>query len=246
MNDLRKAAEMALEALERLDRWLALRYGQELTQPEKDVVEALRKALAEPEQRMSVEGSGKLTTKPYPDSYESEQEFRQTLLPVKTYAGGKPNYCTPLQSDRIRIDPVTGDVGIGTVDAVNMSQERVDETAKREHEPVAWRTFDGEGGYDYRNYEMNENYDKEWAVRNPNHAHWVEPLYTAPPKQEHQYEVVAEHADGTYTTKRIPKRDSSSWVGLTRRELDIATLGLEDLGDCYLAIEAKLKEKNGG
>ena len=34
------------------------------------------------------------------------------------------------------------------------------------------------------------------------------------------------------------------WVGLTRRELDIATLGLEDLGDCYIAIEAKLKEKN--
>ena len=34
------------------------------------------------------------------------------------------------------------------------------------------------------------------------------------------------------------------WVGLTRRELDIATLGLEDLGDCYAAIEAKLKEKN--
>ena len=38
-----------------------------------------------------------------------------------------------------------------------------------------------------------------------------------------------------------PKRE---WVGLTRRELDIATLGLEDLGDCYKAIEAKLKEKN--
>ena len=34
------------------------------------------------------------------------------------------------------------------------------------------------------------------------------------------------------------------WVGLTRRELDIATLGLEDLSDCYKAIEAKLKEKN--
>ena len=44
------------------------------------------------------------------------------------------------------------------------------------------------------------------------------PVYTAPPKKE--------------------------WVGLTRRELDIATLGLEDLSDCYKAIEAKLKEKN--
>jgi len=46
--------------------------------------------------------------------------------------------------------------------------------------PVAWQTFDGEGGYDYRSYDMNENYDKEWAARNPNHKNWVEPLYTAP------------------------------------------------------------------
>jgi hypothetical protein len=38
-----------------------------------------------------------------------------------------------------------------------------------------------------------------------------------------------------------PKRE---WIGLTRLELDIATLGLEDLSDCYKAIEAKLKEKN--
>jgi len=53
-----------------------------------------------------------------------------------------------------------------------------------EPEPVAWRTFDGEGGYDYRDYDMNENYHKEWAERNPNHAHWVEPLYTSPPKRE--------------------------------------------------------------
>jgi hypothetical protein len=36
---------------------------------------------------------------------------------VKSYCGGKPNYCTP-------------------VDAVNMSQDRVDETAKGEHEPL--------------------------------------------------------------------------------------------------------------
>ena len=42
----------------------------------------------------------------------------QRKPPVKSYCGGKPNYCTP------------------DVDAVNMSQERVDETAKREHEWV--------------------------------------------------------------------------------------------------------------
>ena len=55
--------------------------------------------------------------------------------PVKSYCGGKANYCTP------EVTPeVTGDV-----DAVNISQERVDETAKCEHEPVAWmwrRTHD--------------------------------------------------------------------------------------------------------
>lgn len=44
-----------------------------------------------------------------------------------------------------------------------------------------------------------------------------------------------------YILKALRKRE---WVGLTRLELDIATLGLEDLSDCYKAIEAKLKEKN--
>ena len=47
-------------------------------------------------------------------------------------------------------------------------------------EPVAWRTFDGEGGYDYRTYEGNEDYAAEWAKRNPRQVGWVEPLYTAP------------------------------------------------------------------
>jgi hypothetical protein len=45
-------------------------------------------------------------------------------------------------------------------------------------EPVAWRTFDGEGGYDYRTYDMNEEYANDYAKRNPKFADWVEPLYT--------------------------------------------------------------------
>ena len=106
MNELRKAAEMALEALDYEAReepesiWIAER-------------EALRQALDD---------------KP----------------PVKSYCGGKPNYCTPLQSDRIRIDPVTGDVGIGTVDetakrkslAELLDSTPVDETVKGGHEYV--------------------------------------------------------------------------------------------------------------
>jgi hypothetical protein len=53
--------------------------------------------------------------------------------------------------------------------------------AQPEQEPVAWRTFDGEGGYDYRSYEDNESYADEWDKRNPNHKGWVDKLYTPPP-----------------------------------------------------------------
>ena len=52
---------------------------------------------------------------------------------------------------------------------------------RTEQEPVAWRTFDGEGGYDYRSYEDNESYADEWDKRNPNHKGWVDKLYTPPP-----------------------------------------------------------------
>lgn len=51
-----------------------------------------------------------------------------------------------------------------------------------EQEPVAWRTFDGEGGWDLRNYEDNETYRDEYIKRNgERYASWVEPLYTAHP-----------------------------------------------------------------
>lgn len=48
-------------------------------------------------------------------------------------------------------------------------------------EPVAWRTFDGEGGYDYMTYADNENYQSDFIARNgSNYVGWVEALYTAP------------------------------------------------------------------
>jgi hypothetical protein len=53
--------------------------------------------------------------------------------------------------------------------------------------PVAWREFDGEGGYDYRTYDDNENFRDEYIKRNgEKYADWVDPLYTAPPQQEKQ------------------------------------------------------------
>jgi hypothetical protein len=89
-------------------------------------------------------------------------------------------------------------------------------------QPVAWRTFDGEGGYDYRDYHMNEDYAQEWAKRNPLYVGWVEPLYTTPPQRQH-------------------------WVGLTGDEVNEFAAGCHLGNSVQGAIrkaEAKLKEKN--
>lgn len=48
-----------------------------------------------------------------------------------------------------------------------------------DEEPVAWRTFDGEGGYDFRGYEWNEDYQSRWDANNPKHIGWVDALYPA-------------------------------------------------------------------
>jgi hypothetical protein len=98
------------------------------------------------------------------------------------------------------------------LDLLQLKQEQ-----EQEQEPVAWRTFDGEGGYDYRSYEDNESYADDWNKRNPKHVGWVDELYT--------------HSQRT-------------WVGLTDEERsELVTLhhGWNEYGK---AIEAELKEKN--
>jgi hypothetical protein len=89
-------------------------------------------------------------------------------------------------------------------------------------EPVAWRTFDGEGGYDYRSYEDNESYADDWDKRNPNHKGWVEPLYTHPQR---------------------------TWVGLFDEEIEIlfqTAVGADEEVHIRFAraIESRLKELN--
>jgi len=79
--------------------------------------------------------------------------------------------------DALDAEFVQGRISNGTGRESAVELRRLHEALETEQEPVAWRTFDGEGGYDYRSYEMNETYDKEWAERNPNHKGWVEPLY---------------------------------------------------------------------
>ena len=104
------------------------------------------------------------------------------------------------------------DVNFGEWRGSTERQERVitaikEALAQPEQEPVAWRTFDGEGQYEYRAYEENESYADEWDKRNPNHKGWVDPLYTHPPQctwvnltrtqmQDVYFEVLKEHRGG--------------------------------------------------
>ena len=203
MNDLRKAAEMALEALECAYK------GKDRTGQVIDAIVALEKALDD---------------KP----------------PVKTYAGGKPNYCTPqpevccgeyarclkvcIPKERWFAQQKLN------VDAVNMTPDRVDETAKGEHEPVAWM-------YDW--YDETEDIDgvpiggivSDCISKDYDEAHSptmgchnIRPLYTAPPQRE--------------------------WVGLTDEEYEAIRedgqfgKGSIRFKNLFEAIEAKLKEKN--
>ena len=116
----------------------------------------------------------------------------------------------------------------GTAQAIAVVEKAL---AQPEQEPVAWRTFDGEGGYDYRSYEDNESYADDWNKRNPKHVGWVDELYT--------------HLQRT-------------WVGLTDDEMEATFIecGGKWNGDFWKiedadfhpflrTIEAKLKQKNG-
>ncbi len=182
MTDLRKAAEIALEALETLwdilddidtasdmakenNAWYRKRV-EALQKKRWDTtittdgyklkggpVEALRQALQPKLEwfpaptktewgEMMVKTSVEIDSNHYFDVYceESQKHRVEQMLggtmtdqhqalaqeekpPVKSYCGGKPNYCTP-------------------VDAVNISQERVDETAKRKREWVGLTEVD--------------------------------------------------------------------------------------------------------
>jgi hypothetical protein len=68
MSDLRKAAEMA---------WNYFRNAEDITVEGKQVMEALRQALAQPEQRLRVDNDGDIRPEPYPKAYENKEEFEE-------------------------------------------------------------------------------------------------------------------------------------------------------------------------
>jgi hypothetical protein len=154
------------------------------------------------------------------------------------YCGDSGGYCNkcPKQKSIQAVKPCKG-MNCGCTDGRSHSLECLAELAaaiaggvfvqealaQPEQEPVAWRTFDGEGGYDYRSYEDNESYADDWNKRNPKHVGWVDELYT--------------HSQRT-------------WVGLTGEEIDACwSKDLWKRNNPHRifaqAIEAKLKQKNG-
>ena len=123
----------------------------------------------------------------------------------------------------LSIDWTNNDEFNASAEKMHEAITAIKEALAQEQKPVAWRTFDGEGGYDYRSYEDNESYADDWNKRNPNHVGWVDKLYT--------------HSQRT-------------WVGLTDDEIDAIYTGVRAVhreidSDLFArAIEAKLKEKN--
>ena len=59
-------------------------------------------------------------------------------------------------------------------------------------------------------------------------------------------EVLRAIREERYATAEVmlTKILDSEWVGLTKEEFEQAVDGLEDLEDCWMQIEAKLREKN--
>ena len=112
------------------------------------------------------------------------------------------------------------------VHAVNMSQERVDETAKGEHDPVAWYGTDFEGN------------PTKFRL---NYFAGSLPLYPAPP--------ISDYHEGWEEGFKAAKRE---WVSLTEEEMKALKQKSIDDGmtrivsdfEYIRAIEAKLKEKN--
>ena len=78
-----------------------------------------------------------------------------------------------------------GENAIALPGEIDGAMDNLRAAIEQAEKPVAWREFDGEGGYDYRTYDDNENFRDEYIKRNgEKYADWVDPLYTAPPQQE--------------------------------------------------------------
>jgi hypothetical protein len=233
MSDLRKAAEIALEALE----W---NYGTDLENIENctawldkmnATIPALRQALAQPKQKQKT----------------PLKVLNLTVFVENRLLNGRVYDVETLQAMTNRDILAIPDIGkkaLGEVlEALNvyasdMSQERVDETAKHEHEPVAFVTIEPALDGDWRKCPSIKWVDKPIAG----------PLYTAPP--------ISDYHEGWEEGFKAAKRE---WVGLTDDDVHDAFNYVEmvklldfdrdrpEWCEAFAsACEATLRHKNGG
>jgi uncharacterized UPF0160 family protein len=139
------------------------------------------------------------------------------------------------------------------VDAVNMSQERVDETAKHKHELTDWEALAQPEQYDQTALELCEKCG--WKAVIPNEGCLVcarneqEPVgYVTDSGRSAYFLKGVDLDDDTPLYTAPPKRE---WVGLTEEEMDniiekfiLPGGDVEDWDGYWKAIEAKLREKN--
>ena len=216
-NDLRTAAQHALEALEEFcELQTMLRPGERR--------DALRAALAEPEPAAPtvVEPdaygyASRLAVAIWEKHYKDESPqwkplddllgvltqidnmttglTRQQPEPAAPLKRGTTGICTRVvcECEQNRLGPecvylrprMPTQGQLSALEALTADAEALGlyEAAPTAVEPVAWSTFDGEGGYEYRSYEGNENYRDEYIKRNGDrYAAWVQPLYTTTPR----------------------------------------------------------------
>jgi len=222
MNDLRKAAEMALKYFEDA-------YG--LEDEEVVIKEALRQAL---DLQTTIERGTKAWAD-VPNGSEWVEELRgndtpEVTLEVTPEVPCKTHPDAPHGFDRNASHSADRYVceceGWEPVDNVDMSEERVHKSDKSMHEPVGWVKID-----EVRQYFNSVNCGTIYKTAGEGRV----PLYTAP------YTKLD-------TTDRVLHKE---WVGLTEEEIQAERHKLDiTAGWTYdhfaRAIESKLKEKNGG
>ena len=177
-----EALKMALQVLEDCVN----SYGMKYERPAfVKAITAIKEALAQPEQ------------KPVGDDWTPCMKLPVVVYVRKQRLGeshvSTREGITPVKPDDLIMRGVSGEeYPIGRAIFEQTYSLNTAPPQRTEQEPVAWRTFDGEGGYDYRSYEDNESYADDWNKRNPNHSGWVDKLYT-PSKPEQ--EPVAKYSD---------------------------------------------------
>jgi hypothetical protein len=189
MTDLRKAAEDLLEDVE-----AAIKAGDWKVDGACDpdsAIHALRTALAQPDEVLAErEACAKICDEQaekdkfegcYANACAEAIRARSEKRPVKSYCGGKPNYCTPEQGNSSPNYPIS-ESSTPFVDTVNTSQARVE-------------------------YDRQGNIARLFGPIEPDGTL----LYAAPPKREWvgltdaQVEEIAEYhgIDCLYETSRI-------------------------------------------